>query len=406
MSGENPDFTRFGRIDADGTVYVKTTDGERAIGSWQAGSAEEGLAHFARRFDDLVTEADLLAARLNSGTADPQQTASAIRKLRDSLDEAHVIGDIDALATRLDELKNRAEAKAGEAAEARSAARSEAVGRKEALVAEAEQLAEQSQQWKFAGDRLKAIAEEWKTIHGADRKTDQALWKRFAAARDAFTRRRGAHFAGLDSERKVIAARKEELIAQAEKLSGSTDWAETANELKGLMRQWKEAGRVAPDAEQKLWKRFRAAQDAFFSARSEVFAARDAEQKENLAKKRELLTAAEAIDIDADPNAAQKRFREIQGQWEEIGRVPRDAAGGIQRRLRAVDDRIRAALDVAWRRTPVADNPLLGQMREQVAKAERQLERARAEGDPKRIKQAEEALNNKRQFLQLAEKAG
>ncbi|ADD43813.1 protein of unknown function DUF349 [Stackebrandtia nassauensis DSM 44728] len=405
MSGENPDATQFGRIDPGGTVYLKTSAGERVIGSWQAGSPEEGLAHFARRYDDLVTEVDLVAARLNSGNADPASTASAIKKLRVSLDEAHVIGDVDKLAARLDELASRSEAKVAEAKEAKSAARAEAVARKEALATEAEKLAADSTQWKAAGDRIKAIAEEWKTIHGADRKSDQALWKRFAAARDGFTRRRGAHFASLDSERKVIATAKEELIAEAEKLATSTDWAETADQLKGLMRQWKEAGRVAPDAEQKLWKRFRAAQDTFFSARSEAFSARDAEFKENLNQKRELLTQAEAIDVEADPRAAQAKLREIQGQWEEIGRVPKESAGGLQRRLRAVDDKIRAALDVAWRRTPVSENPLLAQMREQVDKAERQLERAKNDGDAKRIAAAEEALNSKRQFLELAEKA-
>lgn len=406
MSGENQDFTRFGRIDSDGNVFVKTSSGERAIGSWQAGSADEGLAHFARRFDDLVTEVDLIAARLNAGNGDPQQAVGAIKKIRASLDEVHAIGDLDALAKRLDDLSARAEVLAAEAAEAKSVARAEAVSRKEALAVEAEDLAENAKQWKVAGDRFKAIADEWKTVHGADRKTDQALWKRFATARETFTRRRGAHFASLDSERKVIATRKEELITEAEKLSESTDWIETANQLKSLMREWKEAGRIAPDAEQKLWKRFRAAQDKFFTARSEVFSARDAEQKENLTKKREMLAAAEALDIDADPRAAQNTFREIQAQWEEVGRVPRDAASGVQRRLRAVDDKIRSALDVAWRRTPVADNPLLTQMREQVAKAEKQLERAKQAGDAKRVKQAEEALSNKRQFLELAEKAG
>ncbi|HIW62515.1 MAG TPA: DUF349 domain-containing protein [Candidatus Stackebrandtia excrementipullorum] len=405
MSGENQDATRFGRIDADGTVYVKTGAGERVIGSWQAGSPEEGLAHFARRFDDLVTEVDLLAARLNAGNADPQQTAATIKKLRASIDEAHAIGDLDGLAGRLDELAVRAEAKAAEAKEAKSQARAQAVTRKEELAAEAEGLAENSTQWKAAGDRLKAIAEEWKGVHGADRKTDQALWRRFAAARDAFTRRRGAHFASLDSERKTIAARKEELIAEAERLSGSTDWGETANRLKRLMAEWKEAGRVAPDAEQKLWKRFRAAQDTFFSARSEVFSARDNEQKENLVKKRELLANAEALDVDADPRAAQQQFRVIQGQWEEIGHVPRDAAGGLMRRMRGVDEKIRAALDVAWRRTPIAENPLLKQMRDQVAEAEERLARAKNDGDAKRIRKAEEALNSKRQVLELAERS-
>jgi hypothetical protein len=75
----------------------------------------------------------------------------------------------------------------------------------------------------------------------------------------------------------------------------------------------------------------------------------------------------------------------------------------MDRRLRAVEERIRAAMDVAWRRTPPSDNPLLAQMREQVAEAEARLARAKAAGDAKRIREAEQALAQKRQFLRLAE---
>ena len=97
MSMRN-DWTSFGRVDEDGTVYVKTAAGERVVGSWQAGTPEEGLAHFARRFADLVTEVDLIEARLGSGAADPGHTITSLRRLRASLDEAHVVGDLDGLA--------------------------------------------------------------------------------------------------------------------------------------------------------------------------------------------------------------------------------------------------------------------------------------------------------------------
>src|SRR6185295_1786759 len=107
------DWTAFGRVDADGTVYVKTAAGERAVGSWQAGTPEEGLAHFARRFADLVTEVDLIEARLGTGTADAAHSLTSIRRLRGSLDEAHVIGDVDGLAARLDKLATIADEKAG-----------------------------------------------------------------------------------------------------------------------------------------------------------------------------------------------------------------------------------------------------------------------------------------------------
>jgi hypothetical protein len=399
------DWTAFGRVDADGTVYVKTAEGERVVGSWQAGPPEEGLAHFARRFADLVTEVDLIEARLNSGAADANHSLSSIRRLRGSLAEAHVVGDIDGLAARLDKLAVVAEEKAGAARAARDAARADALARKTGLVEEAEKLAAESTGWKTAGDRLKEILDEWKTIRGIDKKADGELWKRFAAARDSFTRRRGAHFATLDAQRKQAQSAKEELVTEAESLSESTDWAATANRLKELMSQWKTAPRASKEAEQRLWERFRAAQDAFFTRRSEVFSARDAEQRGNLERKQQLLAEAEALDIDTDPRAAQAKLREIQGQWHDTGRVPREAGSGLDRRLRAVEEKVRHAMDSAWRRTEPSANPLLVQMREQVTEAEQRLARARAAGDAKRIREAEQALAAKRQFLSLAEQS-
>jgi hypothetical protein len=397
------DWTTYGRVDADGTVFVKTAAGERAVGSWQAGTPEEGLAHFARRFADLVTEVDLVETRMGTGAADPGHSLATIRRLRSTLDEAHAVGDIDGLCARLDKLSAVAEEKAGEARAAREAARNESLTRKTTLVEEAEKLAAESTSWKSAGDRFKEILDEWKTIRGVDRKTDGELWKRYAAARDGFTRRRGAHFATLDASRKQAQGRKEELVTEAESLSESVDWAATANRLKELMAEWKTAPRASKEVEQRLWERFRAAQDAFFARRSEVFSARDAEQKASLDRRHELLALAEALDVDADPRAAQARLREIQSQWHDTGRIPREVAGGLERRMRAVEDRVRAAMDVAWRRTTPSDNPLLAQMREQVAEAEARLHRAQVAGDAKRIREAQEALDSKRQFLQLAE---
>jgi hypothetical protein len=400
------DWTSYGRIDADGTVYVKTAEGERVVGSWQAGTAEEGLAHFARRYADLVTEVDLIEARLNSGVADPGQAAATVRRLRASLDEAHVVGDLDGLAARLDKLAGVADEKGLEARAVKEAARAEAIARKTALVEEAEQIASTSTGWKASGDRLRAILDEWRTIRGADKKTDGELWKRYAAARDAFNRRRGTHFAALDASRKEAQTAKEALVERAEALADSTDWTETANQLKDLMSQWKAAPRASKEAEQRLWTRFRAAQDAYFTRRSEAFSARDAEQKEALSKRQELLATAEALDVEADPRAAQAALRDIQAKWHDTGRVRRETAAPLERRLRAVEDKVRHSMETAWRRTEPSANPLLTQMREQVSEAEDRLERARAAGDAKRIREAEEALASKRQFLALAERSG
>ncbi|HZN18854.1 MAG TPA: DUF349 domain-containing protein [Micromonosporaceae bacterium] len=400
------DWTAFGRVDADGTVYVKTAAGERVVGSWQAGTPEEGLAHFARRFADLVTEVDLIETRLGSGAADAAHSLASVRRLRSSLDEAHVVGDIDGLAARLDKIAAVAEEKASQARVARDAARAEALARKTALVEEAEKISAEATGWKSAGDRLKEILDEWKTIRGVDKKADGELWRRYAAARDGFARRRGAHFASLDAQRKQAQGHKEALVTEAEQLAESTDWAATANRLKDLMNEWKAAPRAAKDAEQRLWERFRAAQDSFFSRRSEVFTARDAELKGNIERRQHLVAAAEALDVDADPRAAQGKLREILSQWHDAGRAPREATAGLDRRLRAVEERVKAAMDSAWRRTEPSANPLLAQMREQVAEAEQRLARAQAAGDTKRIQEAEQALRTKRQFLALAEQSG
>jgi hypothetical protein len=399
------DWTTFGRIDEDGTVYVRTGEGERVVGSWQAGTPEEGLAHFARRYADLLTEVELLETRLANGSADAAHTLTAVRKLLAGMGEVHVVGDIDTLTTRLERLATSAEERAGVAKAARDAARVEAVARKTALVEEAEKLAAEATGWKAAGDRLKEILDEWKTIRGIDKKTDGELWKRFSAARDGFTRRRGAHFAGLDAQRKVAQTAKDELVAEAEKLADSSEWNATAARLKELMNEWKAAPRASKEAEQKLWERFRAAQDAFFTRRSEVFSARDAEQKEAVGKRQALLTQAEALDVETDPKAAQAALRDIQGQWHDTGRVSREAAAGLDRRLRTVEDRVRNAMDSAWRRVEPSANPMLEQMRKQVAEAEEKLARAQAAGDAKRIKEAQSALDSKKSFLALAEKS-
>lgn len=405
MSTDAREWTAFGRIDADGTVYVKTAAGERQVGSWQAGTLEEGLLHFARRFADLVVEVDLLQTRLASGAADPQHTRTSLRRLRESLDTVHAVGDFDTLSTRIDQLIAVAEQRAEETRAARAEAKAEAISRKETLAAEAEQIAAESTQWKAAGDRMREILEEWKTIRVGDRKADTELWRRYAAARDAFSRRRGSHFATLDAQRKEVQSRKEALVTEAEEIANSTDWGPAAARMKQLMAEWKSSGRASRETEQRLWDRFRAAQDGFFARRSEVFSQRDAEQHQALETKRALLVEAEALDVDANPQAAQQKLREILARWHEAGRIPRESQAGLERRLRAVEEKVRHAMESAWRRTAPEESPLLAQMRNQVAEAEQRLDRARESGDARRIAAAEQALASKRRFLELAERS-
>ncbi len=390
--------SEWGRIDEAGTVFVRTADGEREIGSWQAGDAEAGLAYYTRRFEDLRTEVSLLAKRLESGAGDPKATKSQAMTLHASLPTVAAVGDLAALDGELVSLITAADAKMGEQAEAREAARAEAIAKKEALASEAETIAESSTQWKAAGDRLRTIVEEWKLIKGIDRKTDDALWKRFAAARDAFGKRRGSHFAQLDTERDAAKSVKEKLVARAEELSASEDWRETAAALKQLMTEWKAAPRTNRNTEDALWKRFRAAQDAFFERRSGVFAERDAEQTQNLKEKEAIIAEAAGLDL-SNPRQAQVALRDLQEKLEGLGHVPRDAMQRVESRMRAAEQRVRDALDAEWKRGSSESNPFLAQLKERLAEAEAKLAKAQASGDSQRIAKAEAEVSRRKSLI-------
>ncbi|HMA46220.1 MAG TPA: DUF349 domain-containing protein [Frankiaceae bacterium] len=393
--------TLWGRIADDGTVYVRTGSGERAVGSWRAGSPEEGLAHFARRYDELVTGVELLERRLSTETVDAQGVRASAGRLRDSLATANVVGDLAALDRRLAAVQAAAEERLAQVAAARAERAAAAAGVKRELAEEAERLAT-STDWKAAGDRFRGLAEQWRGITGVDRRTDSELWRRVAAAREEFGRRRAAHFAALDEQRAAARARKEELVAEAERLAGSSDWGATAGRFKALMAEWKAAGRASREADDALWARFRAAQDGFFSRRNAVHAERDAQYRGNQARKERLLAEAEALDVDADPAAAGRRLREIQERWETVGRVPREAMAPLERRLAAVEERVRSAAEARWHRPDPQASPLVTRLRESVAKLEAKVEQARAAGRAEEAAEAEAALATQREWLAQA----
>ncbi|NUT94235.1 MAG: DUF349 domain-containing protein [Saccharothrix sp.] len=403
VASDHPD--RWGRVDEDGTVHVKTADGERVVGSWQAGEPAEGLAHFARRFDDIRTEVELLVTRLTSGAGDPKHAMTSAKHVQETLKDAAVVGDLAALSARVEYVLVLAEQGLEAAKAAKDEARAAAGARKLALVEEAEVLANESTQWKAAGDRLRAILDEWKTIRGVDRKTDEQLWRRFSKARDAFNRRRGSHFADLDRQRGVAKNRKQELVEEAEKLVESDDWGPTAGRYKELMVEWKAAGRAPKEADDALWQRFRAAQDAFFAKRSEAFSERDAEFSANAKLKEELLAEAEHIDPSHDLEAARQQLYRIQERWDAIGKVPRERVRELEGKLRTIEERVRGAVDAQWRRSDPEAEARVAQFRERVEQFEAQAAKARSAGDKRRAEQAEAQAKQWREWLAAAEQA-
>ena len=390
---------RFGRVDDDGTVWLVTAAGERVIGSWQAGEPDAAYAHFGRRFDDLNTEVALMERRLTSGTADARKVKSAAAALVETLPTASVLGDVDALAARLAAIIEQADTHAVEERTKRDEHRAAQTVRKEALAVEAEDIAANATQWKSAGDRLREILDEWRTVTGLDRKTDDALWKRYSAARETFNRRRGSHFAEMDRERVGTRQAKESLCERAEELAGSTEWSATAATFRDMLTQWKAAGRASKDVDDALWRRFKAAQDTFFKARNAVNTERNAEMEANAAARESLLAEAEAIDV-SDAKSARAALRAIGTKWDAVGKVARERAPELDRRMRAVEKKVGEAA-TAGQTDPEAQ-ARAGQFRVRAEQFEVQAQKAEAAG---RTKDAEQARASAKQWREWAEAA-
>src|SRR5699024_906616 len=232
---------KWGRIDEDGNVYVQVGDSERQIGQWLGGDPSEGLAMFERRFDGLATEVELLESRLNGRTVSPDDAAKSVSKLRDHINNAQALGDLESLQRRLDALDPVIEQQREERRAERAQRLEQAKQHKERIVTEAEDVAAGTD-FKHGVDRLRALMDEWKSTPRIDRKTDDELWHRFSTARTGFTRRRKAHFAEQAARRDEAARTKEKLIVEAEALSDSTDWGPTSRKYRDLMQRWKQAG--------------------------------------------------------------------------------------------------------------------------------------------------------------------
>ena len=406
----------WGRVAEDGKVFVRTPDGEREVGSYPEASADEALAYFGRKYDDLVAQADLAEQRLTLPDAPVQEIGRTVSRLRSSLTTALVVGDLDSLAHRLDALTADVGRRRKEADAERAAAKARAAEVRLELVVEAEQIATtdpERMQWKSTGDRLRELFDTWKeqqrTAPRLDKGTEDDLWKRFGHARTTFDRLRRQHFAQLDQRHGEVKVVKEKIVKEAEALASSTDWGGTSSTFRALMDRWKAAGRAGRRDDDALWARFRGAQDQFFAARAADNAAQDEEFRANLTVKEALLVEAEALLPVTDLSAAKSKLRDIADRWEAAGKVPRADLASTERRLRAVEEAVRKIEDERWSRsnpeTRARAEGALGQLEESIDVLERDLAAARESGDARAEKEAQQGLEARRAWLEQVKQA-
>ncbi len=410
---------KFGRVAQDGTVYVRTGDTERAVGSYPGSSPEEALRYFARKYDELAAAAELLHQRVTQTDLSAHEAAENLKKLRAQVGDAHVVGDLAALESRIEQVAGEVTAKQQLEQEQRAQARAEAAARREELVAEAEQIAAQAPertQWKSSGTRMRALLDRWKSMQRTgprlDKPTENELWRRFSNARNSFDKNRRTWFARLDEEHAESKKAKEALVREAEALAASKDWGATAGAFKRLMERWRAAGRAHRADDDALWQRFKTAQDSFFAAKDEVVAAETAEFEANLKVKEALLVEAEALLPVTESSDSTKlestkaALRSIQDRWEAAGKVPRKDMARVEARIRRVEQAVRDVHDKRWTSTnPEAAaraQSLVDQLEGAVGELEADLARARDSGDQRKVADAEQALQARREWLDRA----
>ena len=408
------DPAKFGRVGEDGTVYVITPTGDRAVGSYPGKSPEEALAYFVKKFEMAASEVALLAARIRSGAMVPSDAHEAVNKLRTQITELNGVGDLANLATSLEKIpalisEHEGAYQARKAAQnaEREARKAEAEAIKEKIVAEAESLID-SVAWKVTTARLKELLDDWKKAPRLDKKIDAALWKRFSSSRNKFDKRRRVHFSNLDSEQKKVASTKEVIVKEAESLANSREWLNTAKRYKELMDQWKASGRGKKSADTALWNRFKAAQDTFFKSKNADMDKRKNSMVENLAKREAMIIEFEALLPISDFKSAKNKFYDLMSKWQKIGMTDRKKRSTFDARIKKVEDEI-SDLERNFQRKsdPSAKaqaNKVVQGLAEAIENYEKQAAKAEAAGQTAKAMVAREAAAARRGWLEQAQK--
>lgn len=407
MSGlpEHP----FGRVEADGTVYVTDNGTERQVGQFPDGTPQEALDYFVRKYDDLAGQVQLLEQRARSG-ANPNDVCKSVSLLRSQVEDAAAVGDLQALRDRLAKLSDEVAELGEQQQEAHQQAVAEAIAHRETIVVAAEELAAQDPakiQWKQTSAKLDELFASWqehqRTGPRLPKAEANALWKRFRTARTHIDGERRKFFAKLDAEHKQARDAKQAIIARAEALAPRG--ADGVPEYRRLLDEWKAAGRAGRKHDDALWAKFKAAGDVLFQAKAEVDARDNEEFQANLKSKLAILDDAQPILEMTDRKAAREKLTDIQRRWDEVGRVPRANFREVEERLRAVEQHVRKLDDEHWANSnpekQARQSGMAAQLNDAIAKLEKELADAKASGDERAIREAQEALSARQSWLKV-----
>jgi hypothetical protein len=290
------------------------------------------------RLHNLLGRVEPLLARTDLSLKAADRAVRDVRAALNAIPPLPSRQDFEEVARRLRAAQDGLTPKVLELREADDWQRWANVGVQEQLIGKMEALKALDDAEAIARE-VRSLQEQWKKVADVPRPQADALWRRFKTAHDEVWARCESHFAAEAQARAENLAKKTVLCEKAEALAESTNWIQTAEEIKALQAEWKAIGPVSRGREKAIWDRFRTACDRFFTRRHEDLAQRKKTWAENLAKKDALCLRAEALaeSIDWEPAAAE--IRRLQNEWKTIGPVKKSRSEAVWQRFRAASDK-------------------------------------------------------------------
>lgn len=407
---------KFAEVSDDGVVTLVDGDERIDVGQVPEASQEDALAYYVRKYDDVMTQLQLLKQRLETDASN-QELENTLDQIDKNITARQMVGDMAKMREQSRQLRSDLVERQAEQQAQRDKAIAEQQAAREKIVAEAEQVSEQDPaktQWKQSTASMRELFDQWRTLQKSGprlpRATEDALWKRFRSARNTFEKNRRAFFSQLDARNAEAKKVKEDLISRAEALQNSTDWGPTTLKYRDLMDEWKKSPRASRKDDDALWARFRAAQDVFFKARDAANAEVDREYETNLKAKEQILQDAEQHLPFKNIDTARSVMKDIRARWDEAGRVPRKDMSRMEAGFSKLERALTELENEHWRKTnpetKARTQSAVSQLEDAIAQLEADLAAAEREGDTNKVAEAQEALNARKQWLEVVQAAG
>lgn len=187
-----------------------------------------------------------------------------------------------------------------------------------------------SSEWNSLTTQIEDIQKQWRTIGFATKKENQKIYDRFRAACDKFFNRKREYYMQFKADMTENVNKKLALIEQAEALKDNKDWKKTTQDFINLQKQWKEIGTVPRKKSEQLWKRFRAACDAFFNERDKNVSPEN-DYYGNLKAKKAIIEEINAYEPNEDADVNVQAAKDFSDRWQSVGYVPFKEKDSIQK---------------------------------------------------------------------------